>query len=94
MLNHVACNCWSKKLSLLSLNTRQFRKMRPNLGPNQPPTQWVPGVLSGIKRLKREVNYSSPYSVKVWNEWSNNCTPPLSLYGVDKDNMTFVHTNA
>jgi len=53
MLNHVACNCWSKKLSLLSLNTRQFRKMRPNLGPNQPPTQWVPGVLSGIKRLKR-----------------------------------------
>jgi hypothetical protein len=39
---------------------------RPALGPTQPPTKWVLGVLSlGIKRPEREANHSPPSSAEV-----------------------------
>jgi hypothetical protein len=39
---------------------------RPALGSNQPPIQWVPGVLSpGVKRPEREADHSPPASAEV-----------------------------
>jgi hypothetical protein len=39
---------------------------RTALGTTQPPFQWVQGALSlGVKRLRREVNHSPPYSAEV-----------------------------
>jgi hypothetical protein len=37
-----------------------------NLGPIQPPIQWVPGALSlGVKRSERETDHSPPPSAEV-----------------------------
>jgi hypothetical protein len=39
---------------------------RLDLGPTQPPIQWVPGSLSpGVKRLGRQADYSPPPSAEV-----------------------------
>ena len=38
---------------------------RPSLSLTQPPTQWVQGVSSGVKRLARGVNHPPPYSAEV-----------------------------
>jgi hypothetical protein len=39
---------------------------RQALGPNQPPIQWAPGVLSlGVKRPGREADHSPPSSAEV-----------------------------
>jgi hypothetical protein len=44
---------------------------RPALGPTQPRTQSVRGLLSlGIKRTGSEADHSHPYSAKVKNQWS------------------------
>jgi hypothetical protein len=41
---------------------------RPDLGPNQPPIQWVPGALSlEVKRSRREDDQSPPSSADVKN---------------------------
>jgi hypothetical protein len=39
---------------------------RTVLGPTQPPSQWVPGVLSlGVKQLGREADHSPPSNAEV-----------------------------
>jgi hypothetical protein len=39
---------------------------RTDLGPTQPPIQWIPGVLSlGVKRPGREADHSPPPSAEV-----------------------------
>jgi hypothetical protein len=54
---------------------------RPDLGPTQPPNQWVPGSLSlGIKRPGREAYHLPPSSAKV-EAWVYTSTPPIRLYG-------------
>jgi len=41
------------------------------LGPTQPPTQWIPGVLSlRIKRPGPEADHSSPSTDEVNNAWN------------------------
>jgi hypothetical protein len=45
---------------------------RPNLGPTQPPIQWVPGV----KRPEREADHSPPTSAEVKIMWIYKPTPP------------------
>jgi hypothetical protein len=56
---------------------------RTDLGPTQPPIQWVPGALSlGVKRLRCEADHSPPCSAEVKNEWSYTSTPPICLHGV------------
>jgi hypothetical protein len=56
---------------------------RTALGPTQPPIQWVPGTLSlGVKRPRREADYSPPCSVDVENAWSYTSTPPIRLHGM------------
>jgi len=50
---------------------------------NEPPIQWIPGSLSlGIKRPRREDDYSPPPSTDVKNAWSYTSTPPTRLHGV------------
>jgi hypothetical protein len=43
---------------------------RPAVGPTQPPIQYVPGFLSGVKRPGREVGHTSPSGAEVKNKWS------------------------
>jgi hypothetical protein len=51
---------------------------RTALEPNQPPTHWVPRVLSpGVKRPGREADHSPPSSAEVENAWSYTSTPPV-----------------
>ena len=38
---------------------------RPALGPAQPPKQWVPGLIPGLKRLGRGVDHPPPSSAEV-----------------------------
>jgi hypothetical protein len=53
---------------------------RPDLGPTQPPIQWVPGSLSpGIKRQGREADYSPPASAEVMKLWIYTSTPPYAF---------------
>ena len=59
-------------------------------GPTQPPFQWVPETLVGVKRLGSESGHSSPSSAKVQNEWSYTSTLSAYLLGVHKDNFTFL----
>jgi hypothetical protein len=43
---------------------------RPNLGPIQPPIQWVPGALSlGLKQPRREADHSPQSMPEVKNAW-------------------------
>jgi hypothetical protein len=56
---------------------------RTDLGPTQPPIQWVPQALFlGIKRPGREADHSPPSSADVKNAWSYTSTPPIRLHVV------------
>jgi hypothetical protein len=56
---------------------------RTDLGPTQPPIQWVPWALSlGVKRPKHEADHSPPSSAEVKNEWSYTSNPPIRFHGV------------
>jgi hypothetical protein len=53
---------------------------RPDLGPTQPPIQWIPGALSlGEKRPGHEADRSPPSSAEVKNTWSYTSTSPVRL---------------
>jgi hypothetical protein len=54
-----------------------FSKSRADLGPTQPPIQWVPGVLSPgvVKRSGLEADYPPPSIVKAKNACSFTLTP-------------------
>jgi len=48
---------------------------RPTLGPNQPPTQWVPRTLTPwVKWPGREADHSPPSNADK-NAWSYTSTP-------------------
>jgi hypothetical protein len=52
-----------------------FTASRPNLGPTQPPIQWVPGALFvGLDLPGRETDHSHPFSAEVK---SDGAIPPL-----------------
>jgi hypothetical protein len=48
---------------------------RPDLGPTQPPIQWVPGALS----LGREADHAPPTGAEVRITWICTSTPPYAL---------------
>jgi hypothetical protein len=51
-------------------------QLEPNMGPTQPPIEWVPGVLSpDVKRQGREADYSPPSSAEIKN---SGTVPPIS----------------
>jgi hypothetical protein len=53
---------------------------RTALGPTQPPIQWVPGFLSlGVKRRRREADYSPPSRAEVKNAWNYTSTPQYTF---------------
>jgi hypothetical protein len=50
---------------------------RPDLGPTQPPIQWVPGILStGVKLQGSEADHSPAASAEVKKIWIYTSTPP------------------
>jgi hypothetical protein len=56
---------------------------RPALGATKPPIQWVAGDLSlGVKRPRREADYSPPSNAEVKSAWNYTSTPPIRLHGV------------
>jgi hypothetical protein len=59
-----------------------FTASRSDLGPTQPPIQWVPGDLSpGVKKPKLEADHSPPSSAKVKND--ELCLhSPILLHGM------------
>jgi hypothetical protein len=53
---------------------------RLDLGPTQPPIQWVPGVLSpAVKRPGREADHSLSSSAEVKNSWHYAFTPKYAF---------------
>jgi hypothetical protein len=66
------------------------------LGPTQPPTQWVPGVLSlGVKRRGREADHSPPSNAEVRERvelyfHSTNTPPWRGAQLKHRDNLTYV----
>lgn len=50
--------------------------------------QWAVGCFPGVKRPKREVDHSYPYSPTVKNECSSTSTPPICLHGLDRENSS------
>jgi len=65
---------------------------------NRPLQLWGPPTLlfngyrycfRGLKRLGREVNHSPSFSAEVKNGWCCTSTPPLCLYGVNRDHFAF-----
>jgi hypothetical protein len=52
---------------------------RPDLGPTQPPIQWVPGAVSpGIKRLGLEVDHRPACSAELKNGGNTPALPHTS----------------
>jgi len=50
---------------------------RPDLGPTQPPIQWVPGAVSlEVKRPGSEADYRGQECVELYLQ------PPIRLHGV------------
>jgi hypothetical protein len=55
----------------------------PDLGPTQPPIQWIPEGLSlGVKWPGCEADYSPPTSAKVKKTWVYTSTPPYAFMAV------------
>jgi hypothetical protein len=66
----------------------QYLSSRPAEGPSKPPTQWVPGLFPGNKTAGAWINHSPLSSTEV-NGYRFTSTPPVSLHGLDRENVTF-----
>jgi len=42
-----------------------------------------------VKQLGCEVDLSPAYSVEAKNDWSCTATPPVCLFGLERDSFTF-----
>lgn len=60
-----------------------------DLGPIQPPVQWVPGFFSRVKWLGHEIDHLPPSQAEVKNVWSYLFS--VYLQEVDRDRFTFVY---
>jgi hypothetical protein len=61
---------------------------RLDLGPTQPPIQWVLGApFPGVKRPGREADHSLPPSAEIKNAWSYTSTPHTSSWVENTFNM-------
>jgi hypothetical protein len=62
---------------------------RPAVGPTQPPSRyWVRSW--EVKWLGPEVYHLPSSSTNFKNEWSFTCTRSICIYGVDRDNFSFL----
>jgi len=59
------------------VTTKHAESSGPALGPNQPPTEYLPGVIS--LKVERSEHEADPLttSAEVTNAWSCTSTPPL-----------------
>ena len=64
-----------------------------------PPNAWVPAsFIQGfiryrssfprVKRPGRDLDHSHPSSAEIKNGWRHTSTPPICLYGMDRDKFT------
>jgi len=56
----------------------------------QTPIRCVPGVLSGDKRIRRELDHSLPYNAEVNNVWSYTPTNLIHLQCMERDYI-YIH---
>jgi len=67
-----------------------------DLGPIQPPAQWVPGFFSRVKWPGHEVDSLPPSQAEVKNVW--NCLflfiSCVYLQDMDRDRFTFIYLYA
>jgi hypothetical protein len=52
-------------------------------------SKWISCFFSGIKRPERDVNHSPPSRAEFRNDWSYTATPPICLYGMERENFNF-----
>jgi len=57
---------------------------------NHPEQLWDHSSILMVKSMGSETDRSPPASVKVKNEWSYTSAPPIHLYGMGRDNFTFL----
>jgi len=63
---------------------------RPALGPTtSTPLKRYKGSTSRAKWPGRRVDHSSQSRTEVKNEWMSTSTPPICLYGVERDSFIF-----
>ena len=65
---------------------------RSAVRPTQPRIQQVPGFISVVKRLGREVNHWPPSSAEFKNEWSSAFNPlshHTRFHVLERDSFTF-----
>jgi hypothetical protein len=74
---------------MLAVSRDLSLSITPILGPTQSPTHGQPGSFSDVKRPGREADHSPPSCVDVKNEWSYFSTPPICIYGVDRNPFIF-----
>ena len=49
-------------------------------GPTQPPVQWIPGLLPGVKQPGHGIDHPLPTTAKAMDGYRYTCIPPLDLY--------------
>jgi hypothetical protein len=59
--------------------------------PIQPTIQWALRFFPGVKRSGIGIDQSPPSSAEVKNEWSCASTPPICLYGVERNQKALVN---
>jgi hypothetical protein len=57
------------------------------------PVPYLRSSFPGVRRLRREVDYSPPSSAVVKNGWSHTSTPVIWLHGVERDNFSLYVTS-
>ena len=74
---------------IISIHISQSRRYSYQATSIPTPIQWLLGVfIGGVKRPQPDVNYSSPSSAEVKNEWSSTSNPCRCRHGFDRATST------
>ena len=68
-----------------------FQNFQTGSGAHPPSYLMKTGGFPRAKKLpRRAFNFSPPFRAMVRNEWSYISTPPICIYGADRENLTFL----
>jgi len=65
---------------------------RPALNPTQPPTQGVPGLSRGVKRVGRGIEHPHRLAPRLKKQYTYTSTSPLCFMACSRVNYTFTFT--
>ena len=77
------------RIPTLEIYSSLFQNPDPLWGPPSLLLNWYRDSFLVVKRPERKVNHSPAYNPEVKNDRSYTSTPPIRLYGVKKNNLTF-----